>query len=97
MNQFLKSENDKISDNYVSDCYKTFVDKNEERLDNDFAEACNLSDFYSIDLHFSPPPTRPTACPTQTRNHPSPTRVCRRWHKRATARIQASQPTLRLL
>lgn len=42
MNQFLKSENDKISDNYVSDCYKTFVDKNEERLDNDFAEACNF-------------------------------------------------------
>lgn len=42
LNQFLKSENDKISNNYVSDCYKSFVDKNEERLEADFAEICNF-------------------------------------------------------
>ena len=42
LNEFLKSENDKFSDNYVSDCYKTFVDKNEERLENDFSEICNF-------------------------------------------------------
>lgn len=42
LNEYLKSENDKFSDNYVSDCYKTFVDKNEERLENDFAEICNF-------------------------------------------------------
>lgn len=42
LNEFLKSENDNITDNYVSDCYKTFVDKNEERLENEFSEICNF-------------------------------------------------------
>lgn len=42
LNDFLKNENDNISDNYVSDCYKTFIDNNEERLNAEFSDVCNF-------------------------------------------------------
>ena len=41
LNDFLKNENENISDNYVSDCYKTFID-NEERLNSAFFDVCNF-------------------------------------------------------
>lgn len=42
LNGFLKSESDKILDNHVADAYKTFVDKNEEKLEEDFSDLCNF-------------------------------------------------------
>jgi hypothetical protein len=42
LNDFLKNENENISDNYVSDCYKTFIDNNEERLNAAFSDVCNF-------------------------------------------------------
>ena len=39
LNEYLKSENETFDHNYVKDSYKNFVDANEERLENDFAEA----------------------------------------------------------
>ena len=42
LNEYLKSEKDTIGKDYISNAYKTFLDKNEERLENDFSEACNF-------------------------------------------------------
>lgn len=39
LNEFLKSEADEIDSTYVSNAYKNFVDTNEERLDEEFANA----------------------------------------------------------
>ena len=38
LNEYLKSESDTFDHNYVRDSYKTFVDKNEERLEAKFNE-----------------------------------------------------------
>ncbi len=39
LNEYLKSEASTFSYTEVSDAYKNFIDKNEERLDNEFSEA----------------------------------------------------------
>ena len=40
--EFLKSEKDNITDNYVSDEYKNFLDANEERLNDEFNKLHNF-------------------------------------------------------
>ena len=42
LNEYLKSEREQIGKDYISNAYKTFLDKNEERLENDFSEICNF-------------------------------------------------------